>query len=710
MTDEPRDPELLAMFLLEARERLESFNQGVLILERETNAGETINALFREMHTIKGGARYLAFTPLDRLCHQTENALNRIREDQTGVNQALIGLLLRVGDHIEVLLGVLETTPEAANDDRTCEGALGVLMVQLAGFSGATVGRINPRILVPAVVDNALSEVLEAQHRIIQDAIPGFNDPASVATAQAAITLAAQTILQACVYEGNTVAQALAIYVVDQAAALGLSSVDGNWDALALRTGLHELMTEVACPARSVPSTGLPAIHLSNVPEAGTTLPPPSPPESVTPAQGNGSRNRSDRNDYISGTLRIDEKRVNHTLTLAEELTIARTALRQAILEVQRDPVGGMRPLLAAASAVDRISELIQVHALSLRRVAIKAGFLKFTRVVRDLTIALKKDIELIVEGEDLEVDKTIVDAIGDPLVHMLRNSCDHGLEGPDERKATGKPSHCTIRVTAFSEGKQVIITLADDGRGIDVNRVVEKAVAQGLIQRERVEVMAHEERLALIFLPGLSTANAVTDVSGRGVGMDVVKKAVDQLGGQISIASQPGIGTSFRIALPINLSITSCLLVEIAGMQFGLPIEALRETRKIPLAGITRLGHQPVVSVRGDIVPLHSLSRLMDLPGVDADLARHLDHDTGDGLLPVVILHHGNALLGLVVDRLVGQQSLVVKPLPEFLAGALGVSGASIRANGTILLLLDPAQLQVLAQEHAGGSAPGRR
>jgi two-component system, chemotaxis family, sensor kinase CheA len=388
-----------------------------------------------------------------------------------------------------------------------------------------------------------------------------------------------------------------------------------------------------------------------------------------------------------SQSMRVDVRKLDELVNLIGELVLERNRL----VQINRDLVSGKISGEALDSALGLstarlsfITEELQVAGLKTRMVPVDTVFRRFPRLVRDVAQSLQKEVELVLLGEDTELDKTMVELIGDPLVHLVRNCLDHGLELPDRRVAAGKPRHGTIRMEARQEGDQIVISVSDDGAGIDPERVARKAVEKGLVSAERVGSLSQREILDFIFLPGFSTAEKTSDLSGRGVGMDVVRSNLKKLNGTIDLDSKLGAGTTVLLKLPLTLAILPVLLVRVAEETYALPLRTVLETASIQVGEIHTIEGREVLQLRNETVPLLRLAEIIDA---------RLDSRKDAGRR-VVVLGIGDKKIALLVDELVGQESTVVKPLGSYLQGCASIAGATISGDGRVRLVLDPAAL----------------
>lgn len=341
--------------------------------------------------------------------------------------------------------------------------------------------------------------------------------------------------------------------------------------------------------------------------------------------------------------------------------------------------------------AMARISDDLQDTIMKVRMVPVSSVFSRFPRLVRDLSRKSGKEVDLVLEGEETELDKSVVEVIGDPLVHLIRNSVDHGVEPEEERIAKGKKPKGVVTLRAFHKGNSVAIEIEDDGKGIDPEKMREVAVRKGIVTPEEAKAMDDREAMELIFAPGFSSAEKITDISGRGVGMDVVRTNIKNLKGSVSIHSEVGKGTRFTLSLPLTLAIIDALMVNVAGQMYAIPLDAVSETTKIEARRLTDVKGRKAVTLRGEVLGIVDLSELLALPRSDAQ-----------DVLSVVVIHDNDRRLGLVVDRLLERQEIVIKPLGAYLGDLKGISGATIMGDGSVILILDPHEIYMMATSKA--------
>lgn len=398
-----------------------------------------------------------------------------------------------------------------------------------------------------------------------------------------------------------------------------------------------------------------------------------------------------------SSTIRVDHERLDHLMNLIGELIINRnryTLIARSLEDTTRDvDVSRVAQDLSETTyAMARISDDLQDTIMKVRMVPVSSVFSRFPRLVRDLSRKSGKEVDLIMEGEETELDKSVVEVIGDPLVHLIRNSVDHGIESEEDRKAAGKPPKGTVTLRAFHKGNSVAIEIEDDGKGIDPAKMREVAIRKGVITPDEAAQLDDRESLELIFAPGFSSAEKITDISGRGVGMDVVRTNIKNLKGSVSTYSEVGKGTRFTLSLPLTLAIIDALMVNVSGQMYAIPLDAVSETTKIESDRLTDVKGRKAVTLRGEVLGIVELSEMLDLPR----------NETIPEVLSMVVIHDNERRLGLVVDRLLERQEIVIKPLGSYLGDLKGISGATILGDGSVILILDPHEIYLMATSKA--------
>jgi two-component system chemotaxis sensor kinase CheA len=421
----------------------------------------------------------------------------------------------------------------------------------------------------------------------------------------------------------------------------------------------------------------------------------PKPAAAPAPAKAKEKAPAKQQKPKSSSTIRVDHEKLDHLMNLIGELIINRnryTMLARNLEDGQNVDIQEVAQSLTETTyAMARISDDLQDTIMKVRMVPVSSVFSRFPRLVRDLSRKSGKQVELIMEGEETELDKSVVEVIGDPLVHLIRNAMDHGVESEEDRLKAGKQGKGTVHLRAYYRGNSVAIEIEDDGKGIDPEKMREVAVKKGLLGVDEAKLLDDREAMELIFAPGFSSAETITDISGRGVGMDVVRTNIKNLKGSVSINSELGKGTRFTLTLPLTLAIIDALMVNVAGEEFAIPLDAVSETTKIEAQRLTDVNGRKAVTLRGEVLGLVYMSDLLDLPRSEET-----------GVLSVVVIHDNDRRLGLVVDKLHERQEIVIKPLGEYLGDLKGISGATIMGDGSVILILDPHEIYLMATSKA--------
>jgi len=629
------------LFLAESREHISAVNRQLLALEAEPGSSAPIEALFRTVHTVKGMAAAMGYRAISDLAHELEELLERVRRGVRGVDAALIDLLFAAADQLEHAIEQVVTDPDAAYD-------AGDVLERLRAASGVAKGaatRASPAAAEPqgAPGDGVWVEVVVSPHA----ALPGVR----------------------------------AFIALKRARELGevkeVSPPEERFqeEVFAGRFGFRLQSERPAAELRDqLLAVGeLESVSLGNGGVAPSTAPAPPPPPvaaSLTTSNRAGARGRQ---------VRVDPARLDLLMNQAGELVILRDRLRQLVAG------SGSEELSEVVDQASRLIEELQGEIMRVRMVPVEQVFERFPRLVRDAAQMLGKRVDFRVEGEELEFDRSMLDAMSEPIVHLLRNALDHGIESPEERRTAGKPEVATLRLVAARERSRAVLRVSDDGRGISRVRVLAKAVASKLVDESAAALLSDDEVYRLILQPGFSTAEQVSDVSGRGVGLDVVATRVRSVGGTLEIASRPREGTVFTLRLPLTLALVHALLVRVGEERYALPVAHVLETAELPADAVEVAGGRRVMLLRDEVVPLLSLRELLRYPPQPEPT------DT----VAVVVLELGEEeLVGLEVDALIAQQEIVVKSFDATSDTLRLFSGATILADGRAALILDAGSI----------------
>ena len=697
--------QVLHTFILEARELLEDMEAALLRVADEADPRESINAIFRAAHTIKGSSGLFGLDAVVTFTHVVESVLDRVRDGAVALGEPLVALMLASGDYIGRLVDAVERGEPQADPKTEPEGA--ALLARLQEFLAVEEVPAEPAPAVPGTAADAsgparwhvslrfgpdvlrngmdplsfiryLGTLGEIEHIVtLPDAVPGLDtlDPeacclgfeiAFITNAdKAAIENVFEFVIDDCalriVPPGSRIAQYIELIqsLPEQPSRLG---------EILVRCGsvtAHELETALQLQAGSVPAQKIGAIL------AGQGKVAPQVVEAALAKQKQVKETRSTE----SQSVRVDADKLDRLINLVGELIIA-TAGANLVARRTRN-----LELMERNSTLAELVEEVRDSALQLRMVKIGGTFARFKRVVHDVARELGKDIELAVSGEDTELDKTVVEKIGDPLMHLVRNAMDHGIDSPELRAARGKRATGTVSLNAFHDSGSIVIQVSDDGGGLNRERILAKGIERGLVEPGRA--MTDAEVYALIFEPGFSTAEQITNLSGRGVGMDVVKRNITALRGSVAIASEPERGTTVTVRLPLTLAIINGFQVAVGKSVFVVPMDMVDECVEFS----AEPGHD-YTDLRGQVLPFIRLRELFDVPGTAA--ARQ----------NIVVVKHAGQKFGLVVDALLGEAQTVIKPLSRMFAQVRGISGSSILGSGDVALILDVPLLMQEAQE----------
>lgn len=625
--------DILDDFLVEAGELLETVDRELVALESAPGDAALLNTIFRGFHTIKGGAGFLEATPLVELCHKTENIFDQLRS------------------------GKMKLTPELLDLIMAATGEVQRMFAEMAGHQFPTGA--------PAPLLGALEEAMNGK-------LPTPRGTAPVAALPAAVTQPASVAAPA---QPEPVVAGPAVKVNPGAGGMP------DWTAyLCALTGLApEQLPGGAAPAVSTGEAqavaGTPVTSGEAKPLAADAAPAAAAPAARAPAAAAPAPAAKDN------SIRIETARFDHILNVTGEIGLTTNRLKciKQLMARTGDPEAQIRQLEKTVSQLDMMVDDLRAAVMKARMQPVGRVFQKYTRLARDLSRSLGKDVDLELVGEDTEVDKTILDELNDPLVHLVRNAIDHGVETPAERIAAGKPSRATVRMTAQQVGDQLMIQISDDGRGMKAEVIRRKAVEKGLVEPAAAAALTDRQALNLIFLPGFSTKDQITSVSGRGVGMDVVQTNIRKLGGRIDIASQPGDGTTMTILLPLTLAILPVLLIKLGTQPLALPLSMVREI--IPMEGgvVQRVSGRPTVLLRGEVMPYFCLAELLGR--------------SREGSAPLgVLLGAGEQTYVIGVDGFMGQDEVMIKPLEG--VKPKGVAGATLSGDGELVLLLELREL----------------
>ncbi len=740
----------MGMYIDGSKENLDLMDKYLLALEQDPSNLEAVGEIFRAAHTLKGMSATMGFEKVAHLTHVMENILDKLRNHQLDVTPPIIDLVFETFDVLRVLIndsiestdsgvdldGIVAKLNAAANgqapsakveaapaqaqatsaSSQASSSNSGADSAKAAELADITINEFENQVLLEAANNN--QNILLIKVTLVPDCL--LKAPRAFMVTRGLEELSFDTIksvpdtkdieeekfdlsFKMVVIGPKTEADARdaieGISEIESVLIIKLSPNDFKIQSSMVQAPAPAPRPTPAPPPPPTPPVATPVAtpvmpSAPVVQPAMPTTPPPTPP--VVPPAAPPPPNKpappkpaakGGAEKHATQTVRVDMRRLDELMNLAGELVINRTRLFE---------IGGkhkLKDLNEALTRVSQISTSLQSVVMQVRMVPVEQLFERFPRMVRDLSKKLNKKINLVVEGKETEMDRTVIDEIGDPMVHLIRNSIDHGIELPEERIAKGKPEVGTITLIARHEGNNVLIEVKDDGKGVDPTVVGRKAVEKGMFTQEQINKMSPEDIQKIIYLPGFSTAATVSDISGRGVGMDAVKAKLEDLNGVLELESKVNEGSKVTIKLPLTLAILQALMVRIGKEIFAIPLGSVQETMDITKSDINIVQHQEVTLLRGDVLPIIRLRNILNVPTTEEE-KKALDAKEDE--ISIVVCSSGEKRAGFMVDELQGQQEIVIKSLGNLLSGIPGIMGATMRGDGDVALILDiPAFFQ---------------
>ncbi|WQV95206.1 chemotaxis histidine kinase/response regulator CheAY2 [Helicobacter pylori] len=649
--------EIMEDFLIEAFEMNEQLDQDLVELEHNPEDLDLLNRIFRVAHTIKGSSSFLNLNILTHLTHNMEDVLNRARKGEIKITPDIMDVVLRSIDLMKTLLVTIRDTGSDTNNGKENEIEEAVKQLQaitsqnLEGAKETSGAKETPKEIKEEIKEKAKEEVKANKTPTAENS--ASDNP-----------LADEPDLDYANMSAEEV----------EAEIERLLNKRQEADKERRAQKKQEAKQEVT-PTKETPKT--------ETPKAPKT-------ETKAKAKADTEENKAP-SIGVEQTVRVDVRRLDHLMNLIGELVLGKNRLIRIYSDVEEryDGEKFLEELNQVVSSISAVTTDLQLAVMKTRMQPVGKVFNKFPRMVRDLSRELGKSIELIIEGEETELDKSIVEEIGDPLIHIIRNSCDHGIEPLEERRRLNKPETGKVQLSAYNEGNHIVIKISDDGKGLDPVMLKEKAIEKGVISERDAEGMSDREAFNLIFKPGFSTAKVVSNVSGRGVGMDVVKTNIEKLNGIIEIDSEVGVGTTQKLKIPLTLAIIQALLVGVQEEYYAIPLSSVLETVRISQDEIYTVDGKSVLRLRDEVL---SLVRLSDIFKVDAILESNSD-------VYVVIIGLADQKIGVIVDYLIGQEEVVIKSLGYYLKNTRGIAGATVRGDGKITLIVDVGAMMDMAK-----------
>ncbi len=651
--------EIMEDFLIEAFEMNEQLDQDLVELEHNPEDLDLLNRIFRVAHTIKGSSSFLNLNILTHLTHNMEDVLNRARKGEIKITPDIMDVVLRSIDLMKTLLVTIRDTGSDTNNGK--ENEIEEAVKQLQAITSQNLEGAKETSGTKEAPKEVKEEIKEkTKEEVKANKTPTAENPASDNP------LADEPDLD--------YANMSAEEVEAEIERLLNKRQEADKERRAQKKQEAKPKQEVT-PTKEPPKTETPKVLKT---------------ETKAKAKADTEENKAP-SIGVEQTVRVDVRRLDHLMNLIGELVLGKNRLIRIYSDVEEryDGEKFLEELNQVVSSISAVTTDLQLAVMKTRMQPVGKVFNKFPRMVRDLSRELGKSIELIIEGEETELDKSIVEEIGDPLIHIIRNSCDHGIEPLEERRRLNKPETGKVQLSAYNEGNHIVIKISDDGKGLDPVMLKEKAIEKGVISERDAEGMSDREAFNLIFKPGFSTAKVVSNVSGRGVGMDVVKTNIEKLNGIIEIDSEVGVGTTQKLKIPLTLAIIQALLVGVQEEYYAIPLSSVLETVRISQDEIYTVDGKSVLRLRDEVL---SLVRLSDIFKVDAILESNSD-------VYVVIIGLADQKIGVIVDYLIGQEEVVIKSLGYYLKNTRGIAGATVRGDGKITLIVDVGAMMDMAK-----------
>lgn len=682
----------LEIFIDESNEHLQNLNTQILNLETDAENMDTINEIFRAAHSLKGMAGTMGYKRMQNLTHDMENVFSEVRNGKIKVDPSMIDVLFQCLDALEEYVGnIKESADEGTNDNEPLIQQLNAILDSKGGAAPA------PEVKAASKPADAPAKEASADSKkwlkIVLDStqVHVISEAQKMGQKVYGLTV---TVQESCLLKA---ARAFLVFkaveekgeiIVSNPPAQDIEDERFENDFSLIVISEHELKDVIGAAAyvSEIADVTGDVINLENMKtQGGHAAPAVTETKAALPAESKAaapaapaqkSEKKSGGKPVVNRTVRVDIEKLDVLMNLVSELIIAKNSLVSSSGQEQAHSQAFNEQIEYLESVTTNLHESV----MKVRMVPIESVVSKFPRMIRDLSKKLDKKMELYMTGEETELDRTVVDEIGDPLMHLLRNSADHGLESAEVRAQRGKSEVGSIFLDAYQDGNNVVIEVRDDGNGIDVESVRRKAIERGSITPEQAANMDDKEIIDLLFLPSFSTAKAVTDVSGRGVGLDVVKSKIESLSGEVEVKSKLGVGSTWTIRLPLTLAIIQALMVEVGGEKYAISLGSIQTIEDIAPSEIKLVQNKEVIHLRGTVIPLVRLSEVLDAPSTKS----------ADDNMTVVIVKKGDKLAGLVIDEMLGQLEIVIKSLGKYIKQCKYISGATILGDGEIALILD--------------------
>ena len=677
----------LEIFIDETKEHLQSLNEQLLVIEKEPENTDTINEIFRAAHSLKGMAGTMGYKRMQKLTHQMENVFSEIRNGAKKVDANIVDVLFQCLDALEEYLACIqETADEGDNDNEP-------ILKQLETILNGSAPKAQTEASKETAKEPQKAEAEEAKEKYKDFVYADFEKHAIAEAFEKGINVYTITVF----VDENCLLKAARAFLV-------FKSVEGVGEIIKSNPSAQDIEDEKfefdfsICVVSKEPLEAVLSViknvseiadaigeKLESVPGDGKTeegenkesrpAEDEKKPAAAAAAKASPAKSQTSKPN-VNRSVRVDIEKLDVLMNLVSELIIAKNGL---VSQSSSEEVSQSQAFNEQIEYLERVTTNLHESVMKVRMMPIETVTQKFPRMIRDLSKKLNKKMELYMTGEDTELDRTVIDEIGDPLMHLLRNSADHGLESAEIRARRGKPEVGTVCLDAYQDGNNVVIEVRDDGNGIDVEAVKNKALDKGSSTPEQAAAMSDKEIIDLLFKPSFSTAKVVSDISGRGVGLDVVKTKIEALGGDIEVKTELGVGSTFIIRLPLTLAIIQALMVELGDEKYAISLGSIQIIEDIPVSDIKYVQTKEVVNLRGSVIPIIRLDEVLDI-----------ESSNEEETLTVVIVKKGDRLAGLVVDKLIGQQEIVIKSLGKYISNSKIINGATILGDGEVALILD--------------------
>ena len=678
----------LEIFLDESNEHLQTLSDQLIILEKEPDNSDTINEIFRAAHSLKGMAGTMGYKRMQNLTHDMENVFSEVRNGNMEVNSNLVDVLFQCLDALETYVdNIRETQDEGTDDNEPIIKALNAFIASEGKGNAAPAAKKEEAPAATASAapaddkdmpladfeKNAVNEALKKNLHVYK---------IKVSVDENCILKAARAFLVFKNLEGHgdiIKSEPSVQDIEDEKFDFDFSIIVVTEEKYDNIIALIKNVSEIKDAAGQEITQPFPEEQTEEEKKETSAVSQTAKPAAAKPAAKKPA-STGKTSGSVSHTVRVDIEKLDVLMNLVSELIIAKNGLVSAS-HVEGDEAAALnQSFTEQIEYLERVTTNLHESVMKVRMMPIESVFSRFPRMIRDLNKKLGKKMELYMSGEDTELDRTVIDEIGDPIMHLLRNSADHGLESAEIRKERGKSEVGSIFLDAFQEGNNVVIEVRDDGNGIDTEKVKAKAVEKGTITQEQADVMTDKEAIDLLFRPSFSTAEKVTDVSGRGVGLDVVKSKIEALGGDVEVKTKYGEGSTFSIRLPLTLAIIQALMVKLGDEKYAISLGSIETIEDIPVSDIKYVHAKEVIHLRGNVIPLIRLRDLLDVPGEPEESEN----------ITVVVVRKGDKQAGLVVDSLIGQMEIVIKSLGKYIRINKMISGATILGDGSVALIID--------------------